>query len=98
MIANRNGTKFLTKTLNKLLLSHIRHCLPDLKSRVNMMVSQYQTLLSSYGEAVIDKGLILPCPMRFLPGVLILLKLVFLSLIYLAWPMFILRFERKCFS
>jgi len=56
MIANRNGTKFLTKTLNKLLLSHIRHCLPDLKSRVNMMISQYQTLLNSYGEAVIDKG------------------------------------------
>lgn len=56
MIANRNGTKFLTKTLNKLLLSHIRHCLPDLKSRVNMMVSQYQQLLNSYGETLIDNG------------------------------------------
>lgn len=56
MIANRNGTKYLTKCLNKLLLSHIRNCLPDLKSRVNMMVSQYQSLLNSYGGTVIDRN------------------------------------------
>jgi len=56
MIANRNGTQYLTRTLNKLLLYHIRNCLPDLKTRVNVMVSQYQALLNSYGEPVIDKS------------------------------------------
>ena len=34
---------------------HIRNCLPELKSRVNMMISQYQQLLLSYGEPVVDK-------------------------------------------
>ncbi|XP_057296525.1 dynamin-1-like protein [Hydractinia symbiolongicarpus] len=56
MLASRNGTKYLTRTLNKLLLYHIRNCLPDLKARVNVMVSQYQQLLNSYGEPVIDKS------------------------------------------
>ncbi|XP_047146365.1 dynamin-1-like protein isoform X1 [Hydra vulgaris] len=55
MLANRNGTKYLTKTLNKLLLRHIQHCLPDLKSRINVMISHYQQLLNSCGEPVVDK-------------------------------------------
>ncbi|XP_044741371.1 dynamin-1-like protein [Chrysoperla carnea] len=55
-LANRNGTMYLGKTLNRLLMHHIRDCLPDLKTRVNVMVSQFQTLLSSYGEDVSDKS------------------------------------------
>lgn len=55
-LATRNGTPFLAKTLNRLLMHHIRDCLPDLKTRVNVMISQFQSLLSSYGEAVDDKG------------------------------------------
>lgn len=55
-LAARNGTAFLAKTLNRLLMHHIRDCLPELKTRVNVMISQFQSLLNSYGEAVDDQG------------------------------------------
>nr|CAG4640660.1 EOG090X01UE [Eulimnadia texana] len=55
-LANRNGTPYLAKTLNRLLMHHIRDCLPELKTRVNVMVSQFQGLLHSYGEEVADKS------------------------------------------
>lgn len=55
-LATRNGTSYLAKTLNRLLMHHIRDCLPELKTRVSVMISQFQTLLHSYGEAVIDQG------------------------------------------
>lgn len=55
-LATRNGTPYLAKTLNRLLMHHIRDCLPDLKTRVNVMISQFQTLLNSYGEDVSDKS------------------------------------------
>nr|BAN21112.1 dynamin related protein [Riptortus pedestris] len=55
-LANRNGSPYLAKTLNRLLMHHIRDCLPDLKTRVNVMVSQFQALLNSYGEDVTDKS------------------------------------------
>ncbi|XP_041973126.1 dynamin-1-like protein isoform X2 [Aricia agestis] len=55
-IATRNGTPYLAKTLNRLLMHHIRDCLPELKVRVNVMISQFQSLLSSYGEDVSDKS------------------------------------------
>lgn len=54
-IASRNGTKFLAKTLNRLLIHHIKDCLPELKTRINIMTSQYQTLLHSFGDAIEDK-------------------------------------------
>ena len=40
----------------QLLMHHIRNCLPELKSRVNSMASQYQHLLQSYGEPVKEKA------------------------------------------
>lgn len=55
-LANRNGTPYLAKTLNRLLMQHIRDCLPELKNRVNTMIAQYQTLLNSYGGDVEDKS------------------------------------------
>ncbi|XP_076310808.1 dynamin related protein 1 isoform X2 [Tachypleus tridentatus] len=55
-LATRNGTSYLAKTLNRLLMHHIRDCLPELKTRVNVMISQFQSLLTSYGEAVDDQG------------------------------------------
>ncbi|XP_076280141.1 dynamin related protein 1 isoform X2 [Lasioglossum baleicum] len=55
-LANRNGTPYLAKTLNRLLMQHIRDCLPELKMRVNVMVSQFQSLQNSYGEDVSDKS------------------------------------------
>lgn len=80
-LASRNGTAYLAKTLNRLLMHHIRDCLPELKvshrktvlvanfwdslknmcilfiqTRVNVMISQFQTMLQSYGEDVRDKS------------------------------------------
>ncbi|XP_010786280.1 dynamin-1-like protein isoform X1 [Notothenia coriiceps] len=55
-LASRNGTKYLARTLNRLLMHHIRDCLPELKARINVLASQYQSLLSSYGEPVEDQS------------------------------------------
>ncbi|XP_021950929.1 dynamin-1-like protein isoform X2 [Folsomia candida] len=55
-LASRNGTPYLAKTLNRLLMHHIRDCLPELKTRVNVMISQFQTMMQSYGEDVRDKS------------------------------------------
>ncbi|XP_072567952.1 dynamin-1-like protein isoform X5 [Paramormyrops kingsleyae] len=55
-LASRNGTKYLARTLNRLLMHHIRDCLPELKTRINVLAAQYQSLLSSYGEPVEDRS------------------------------------------
>jgi len=55
-IASRNGTKYLAKTLNRLLMHHIRDQLPNLKTRVNVLMAQSQSLLASYGDEVEDKN------------------------------------------
>ncbi len=55
-LARKNGTPFLAKTLNRLLMNHIRNCLPDLKTRVNAMALQFQSLLNSFGDEVTDKN------------------------------------------
>lgn len=54
-IASRNGTPYLARTLNRLLMYHIRECLPALKTRINVMVSQFSSLMASFGEPVEDK-------------------------------------------
>ena len=36
-------------------MHHIRDCLPDLKTRVNVMAAQFQQLLNSYGDEIQDK-------------------------------------------
>lgn len=38
---------------------HIRDCLPDLKTRVNVMAAQFQNLLNTFGEEVEDRGQLL---------------------------------------
>ncbi|XP_048475819.1 dynamin-1-like protein isoform X1 [Rhincodon typus] len=53
-LANRNGTKYLSKTLNRLLMHHIRDCLPELKTKVNVLTAQYQSMLNSYGHPIED--------------------------------------------
>ncbi|XP_072310901.1 dynamin-1-like protein isoform X1 [Eucyclogobius newberryi] len=55
-LATRNGTKYLARTLNRLLMHHIRECLPELKTRINVLAAQYQSLLNSYGEPVEDQS------------------------------------------
>eukprot|EP00118_Oscarella_pearsei_P005729 m.26335 g.26335 ORF g.26335 m.26335 type:complete len:695 (+) comp29242_c0_seq3:103-2187(+) len=52
----KSGTAYLSRTLNRLLMHHIRECLPDLKNRINVMLSQYQSLLANYGEPVEERG------------------------------------------
>jgi dynamin 1-like protein len=40
-------------------MHHIRDCLPALKTRVNVMASQFSSLVASFGEPVEDKGRLL---------------------------------------
>ncbi|KAF7257638.1 hypothetical protein EG68_04666, partial [Paragonimus skrjabini miyazakii] len=58
-LASRNGTPCLARTLNRLLMHHIRDCLPELKTRVNVMAAQFQNLLNTFGDEVEDKGQLL---------------------------------------
>lgn len=55
-LALRNGTAYLAKTLNKLLMQHIRACLPELRTRVNSLLSKNQQILTSLGGPVEKKG------------------------------------------
>jgi dynamin 1-like protein len=36
-------------------MHHIRDCLPALKTRINQMISHFQTLVNSFGEPIEDK-------------------------------------------
>jgi dynamin 1-like protein len=40
-------------------MHHIRDCLPSLKTRINVMTSQFSSLVSSFGEPIEDKGKLL---------------------------------------
>lgn len=40
----------------RLLMHHIRDCLPELKTRINVLAAQYQSLFSSYGQPVEDQN------------------------------------------
>ncbi len=53
-IAHKCGTPYLAKTLNKLLMNHIRNCLPDLKIRINKMLQDAKQELQSYGDPLYD--------------------------------------------
>lgn len=70
-IAHKNGTRYLAKTLNSVLLNHIREKLPDMKARLNTLMGQAQQELNAYGDAAIfgDKnqqgGLILRLMTQF---------------------------------
>lgn len=50
-IAHRCGTKFLAKTLNHVLMAHIREKLPDMKARLNTLMGQTQQELNAFGDA-----------------------------------------------
>uniref|UniRef100_A0A8D3DHX4 Interferon-induced GTP-binding protein Mx n=1 Tax=Scophthalmus maximus TaxID=52904 RepID=A0A8D3DHX4_SCOMX len=53
-LASRAGSRYLAKTLSRLLMHHIRDCLPDLKTRVTVLNAQYQARLNGYGQPVED--------------------------------------------
>ncbi|CAD6579674.1 MAG: Dynamin- GTPase protein [Tremellales sp. Tagirdzhanova-0007] len=50
-LAHRCGTKYLAKTLNSVLMSHIRDKLPDMKARLNTLMGQTQQELNAFGDA-----------------------------------------------
>jgi len=50
-MAHKNGTKYLAKTLNQVLMSHIRDKLPDMKARLNTLMGQTQQELNSFGDS-----------------------------------------------
>ncbi|XP_053726251.1 dynamin-1-like protein isoform X1 [Synchiropus splendidus] len=58
-LASRAGSRYLAKTLSRLLMHHIRDCLPDLKTRVTVLNSQYQARLNGYGQPVEDHSAML---------------------------------------
>jgi dynamin 1-like protein len=48
-ISAKCGTRHLAKALNNMLMHHIRDCLPELKNRIAMMLSDVQTELDALG-------------------------------------------------
>ncbi|KAF7289415.1 Dynamin protein [Mycena chlorophos] len=50
-IAHKNGTKYLARTLNQVLMNHIRDKLPDMKARLNTLMGQAQQELNSFGDS-----------------------------------------------
>ena len=55
-LASRNGTPHLSKMLNKLLMQHIRDCLPLLRHDISTKLTTYDTQLTSLGKPVESKG------------------------------------------
>uniref|UniRef100_A0A8C1SH29 Dynamin-1-like protein n=1 Tax=Cyprinus carpio TaxID=7962 RepID=A0A8C1SH29_CYPCA len=53
-LASRCSSRYLARTLSRLLMHHIRDCLPELKTRVTVLTAQYQSRLNSYGQPVED--------------------------------------------
>jgi dynamin 1-like protein len=52
----RCGTRNLAKSLNTMLMHHIRDCLPDIKTRISKMLINVQNNLDSLGEGVEDQS------------------------------------------
>uniref|UniRef100_A0A8C1N676 Dynamin-1-like protein n=1 Tax=Cyprinus carpio TaxID=7962 RepID=A0A8C1N676_CYPCA len=55
-LASRCGSRYLARTLSRLLMHHIRDCLPELKTRVTVLTAQYQSRLNSCGQPVEDQS------------------------------------------
>jgi len=53
-VAGRCGTPFLSKTLNKILMNHIKDCLPELKAKINKMANDAQSELLTYGDPLYE--------------------------------------------
>lgn len=50
------GTSNLSLTLNRMLIQHIRNCLPEIKSKISTSLNAYQKLLIDLGETMGDSG------------------------------------------
>jgi len=51
------GTAYLAKTMNSILLGHIRFCLPEIKNKIAALIQQAQKRLLTYGESVTDNNM-----------------------------------------
>ncbi|RLV93789.1 Dynamin-related protein DNM1 [Spathaspora sp. JA1] len=49
-MASKCGTKYLSVSLNKILMAHIRERLPDIKAKLNTLRGQTEQELASYGD------------------------------------------------
>ncbi|OWZ06196.1 Dynamin [Phytophthora megakarya] len=49
-IASRMGTQYLSKTLNTILMHHIRDCLPEIKSKISTMINDLDLELGEMGS------------------------------------------------
>lgn len=50
------GTTNLARTLNQILMLHIRDCLPDIKSRIMSMMTNVQSNIDALGESAEDQS------------------------------------------
>lgn len=48
--ASKCGTRYLSVTLNKILMAHIRERLPDIKAKLNTLMGQTEQELALYGD------------------------------------------------
>jgi dynamin 1-like protein len=55
-VVSRSGTEFLSKTLNKILMNHIRDTLPDLRMKVNATLSTARQEMAALGDSGISKS------------------------------------------
>lgn len=54
-LAYQNGTPYLAKRLNELLMKHIKSSLPNLKTEINIKIKQCTFELQAYGNEVKNK-------------------------------------------
>ncbi|ORY07487.1 hypothetical protein K493DRAFT_273530 [Basidiobolus meristosporus CBS 931.73] len=54
-IADKCGTGYLGKTLNNVLVKHIREKLPDMKAKLNALIGQTQLELNSFGDVSLSQ-------------------------------------------
>lgn len=55
-VANQCGTLYMARLLHRVLMYHIRDTLPQLKSRINELVTEYEQELLSLGEPLEGAG------------------------------------------
>mmetsp|Transcript_2441 Transcript_2441/g.3374 ORF Transcript_2441/g.3374 Transcript_2441/m.3374 type:complete len:749 (-) Transcript_2441:107-2353(-) len=53
-LLDRCGTVNLAKTLNSILMHHIRDCLPDIKARISSLMMNIQSNLEALGDSMDD--------------------------------------------
>lgn len=56
-MAERMGTRYLAKTLNTILLNHIREVLPEIRTKISALIQQAQQRLGEYGVPVSESNM-----------------------------------------